>query len=211
MTSGKKSSTNYFLTDTVGQNAPGLFSSTGYQVRSGFQYIYDLLNSTFSFEISSLDISFGSLVSGVGTTRSHTITISTPSGHGYEINVAATSQLTNSTGATIPPASCDSGPCTPTSSQLWNNASAHGFGFNAVGLNSSGVATNIGTSQFFATSSHFRPFALSSDSATPPTIMSETVPVKSRPALITYKINPSPQQAEGNYYTAIIFTAIPNF
>ena len=50
MTSGKKTSTNYQLTDTVGQNAPGKFTSNGYTVKSGFQYIYDSMEK-FSFAI----------------------------------------------------------------------------------------------------------------------------------------------------------------
>lgn len=210
ITSGKKNSPNYSLTDTVGQIAPGPYTSTGYQLRSGFQYIYDTLNNTFSFEISTLDIAFGPLTPGVGVTQTHTITISTPSGHGYDIIALANAGFTNITGATIPPTSCDTGTCTPSVSGLWTGSTVYGFGFNAVGLNTSGVATNIGTSQYFSTPNHFRPFSLTTDNQFP-AFMTETTPVKNRTARLTYKANISPLQSAGDYQTSVIFTAIPQY
>jgi hypothetical protein len=210
VTSGKKNSTSYSLTDTVGQMAPGLFSATGYQVRSGFQYIYDTLNNTFSFEISSLDIAFGALAPGVGITQTHTITITTPSGHGYDISSFATTSFSNLVGLTIPPTTCDTGSCNSTTSAPWTQAAVYGFGFSAVGLNSSGVATNIGTSQFFTNTSYFRPFSVA-PALSAPSLMSESTPVKNRQARLTYKVNASPLQPEGSYQTAIVYTAIPQY
>lgn len=210
ITSGKKSSTNYSLTDTVGQIAPGPYSSTGYQLRSGFQYIYDTLNNTFSFEISTLDITFGSLTPNVGTTQTNTITISTPSGRGYQITSQSSTGFANSVGLTIPPTSCDTGSCTASSAAPWILSTTYGFGFNAIGLNSSGVATNIGTSQYFSDSTHFRPFALAPQNIPPP-LMSESLPVKNRQARLTYKVNLSPLQPEGQYQTSIILSAVPHY
>ncbi|HEX8923426.1 MAG TPA: hypothetical protein VF828_01690, partial [Patescibacteria group bacterium] len=40
VTSGKKSSTSYTITDTVGQNAPGQFAAADFILKSGFQYVY---------------------------------------------------------------------------------------------------------------------------------------------------------------------------
>jgi len=51
---GIPSSSNYSVGVTVGQTAPGLYSSTGYRVKSGFQYIYSA--TPFSFKISSISI-----------------------------------------------------------------------------------------------------------------------------------------------------------
>ena len=50
MTSGRKSSSSYTLTDTVGQTFQGQFDSNGYVLLAGFQYIHSL--TTFSFSIS---------------------------------------------------------------------------------------------------------------------------------------------------------------
>jgi len=210
VTSGKKNSANYSLTDTVGQMAPGLFSATGYQVRSGFQYIYDTLNNAFSFEISSLDIAFGTLAPSVGVTQTHTITITTPSGHGYTISSFATSGFNNLIGLTIPPTVCDTSTCSSSTSAPWTQTTVYGFGFNAVGLNSSGVATNVGTSQFFTDTSHFRPFAIN-PALSAPSLMSELSPVKNRQARLTYKVNVSPLQPEGYYQTSIVYQAIPQY
>ena len=205
ITSGKKSSTNYSLTDTVGQNAPGPYTSSGYIVKSGFQYIYDTLNQ-FTFSIDNLDINLGTLVAGVASTATNTITITTPSGHGYQIMAQYNHPLSLTSGTTIPDTSCDSGSCTPLSSGTWTSASAYGFGFNAIGINSSAVATGIGTSDYFIDSTYYRPFA-----ATGQTIMSEGSPIKNHSARVSYKANISSVQSAGNYQNAIIFTAVPRY
>ena len=204
ITSGKKTSTSYFLTDTVGQNAPGQYNSTGYIVKSGFQYIYDSSNQ-FSFIIDDLTVPLGTLVASIATTATNTITITTPSGHGYQIFARYNHPLSLITGTTIPDTSCNSG-CTPDTSGVWNSASAYGFGFNAIGINSSGVATGIGTSDYFLNNTYFRPFSTIGQ-----VIMSENLPVKNHSAKISYKANISSVQAAGEYENAAIFIAIPKY
>jgi hypothetical protein len=208
ITSGKKNSANYNLTDTVGQIAPGQYDSNGYIVKSGFQYIYDTL-SKFSFNIDDLDISFGTLALGVASTDSNILTITSPSGKGYQILVGQSHPLSLTSGTTIPDTSCDSSGCTINSSAPWTSSTTYGFGFNAQGVGTSGENTNIGTSQFFASPQHFRPFA--APPFLPQTLMAEFSSVKDRRARITYKVNVSPLQAAGNYQNALIFTAVPNY
>jgi len=205
ITSGKKASTNYFLTDTVGQNAPGPYQSAGFKVKSGFQYIYETFNQ-LTFAIDNLDINLGTLTAGVASTATNIITISTPSGHGYQILTQYNHPLALTSGTTIPDTSCDAGDCTPTLAKVWNSSSIYGFGYNVIGINSSGVATNIGTSGYFGDSTAFRPFS-SSGKIT----MSETAPVKNHSARVSYKTNISSTQSAGNYQAAIIFTAVPNY
>ncbi|MCW1949374.1 MAG: hypothetical protein KIH89_002925 [Candidatus Shapirobacteria bacterium] len=209
MTSGKKTSTNYQLTDTVGQNAPGKFTSTGFIVKSGFQYIYDSMEK-FSFSISDISLDFGSLTPNIGSTQSNTISITTPSGKGYEILTIANHPLQTIASATIPDTTCDTS-CTISSSGVWSSSTKYGFGFNAIGINSSGAATNIGTSSYFTDSTYFRPFAATSRSESPQTVMSENSPVKNRSARITYKINISRNQPSGDYENLINLIAIPKY
>ena len=209
MTSGKKTSTNYQLTDTVGQNAPGKFTSSGFTVKSGFQYIYDSMEK-FSFSISDVSIDFGALSPSVGTTQSNTITITTPSGKGYEILAIANKPLSTLSSQTIPDTNCNSS-CSISNSGIWTSSSRYGFGFNAIGINSSGVATNIGTSAFFPDSTYYRPFATTSRNENPQTIMSENSPVKDRSARITYKINISNYQPAGDYENLVNLIAIPKY
>ena len=207
ITSGSKTSANYSLTDTVGQNAPGPYTSNGYALKSGFQYIYDTFNQ-FSFSIDNLSIALGSLTPDIGTTGSNILTVTTPSGHGYQVTAQENHPLSLSSGTTIPDTKCDSGTCTATFSDVWTSSSAYGFGFNAIGINSSGVATNIGTSSYFTDSTYFRPFAPLGSAQI---IVSENLPVKNHSARITYKANISSLQSAGNYQNSIIFTAVPKY
>jgi hypothetical protein len=212
MTAGKKTSTSYQLTDTVGQNAPGKFNNTGYILKSGFQYIYDTL-FYFSFQIDDLSLDFGSLVPGIGTTQTNTITISAPSGNGYQIMAVENHPLRQNSGTTIPDTKCNSNDCNKTTSTVWTNPTAYGFGFNAIGINSSGAVTNIGTSNYFTDSTYFRPFANATNTPidAPQIIMSENSPIKNRSAKVTYKINISAIQSAGNYQNGINFIAVPKY
>jgi hypothetical protein len=210
MTSGSKQSTNYHLTDTVGQNAPGQYDSDGYILKSGFQYIYEQSNQ-LSFAIDNLNIAFGSLVPGIGTTLFNTITISTPSGHGYEIFAHQNHPLQTAASNQIPDTQCDNTDCDQSTSGVWTLDTTYGFGFNAIGIDQNSAPVGIGTSQYFPDSTYFRQFADVSASEDPQIIMSQNLPVEDQSALISYKINISSSQAGGNYQNAIIFTAVPKY
>jgi hypothetical protein len=200
MTSGKKTSSNYQLTDTVGQNAPGKFTNSGFVVKAGFQYIYDSIQK-FSFAISDIDLDFGSLTPNVGSTQTNTVTITTPSGKGYEILAIANHQLQTISSSTIPNTNCDTS-CSISNSDVWTQSNKYGFGFNASGN---------GTSAYFTDSTYFRPFADSSQGDQPITFMSENSAVTDHSALITYKINISPYQSAGFYENFINLIAIPKY
>lgn len=185
MTSGTKVSNDYKLSDTVGQNAPGQYDSDHYTLKAGAQYAYDK-NFPFSFSISSLQINFGSLVIGVTSAATNTLTVSSPAGHGYQVNASDNHPLANlNSGVTIP----------DITDGVWTTG--YGFGFNAQGN---------GTSAYFADNTFYRHF-----SPVPLTIMSENSPQQNRSATITYKINISSAQPAGKYENAIIYTAVPNY
>ena len=202
MTSGRKTSANYTLTDTVGQNAPGQYNTAGYVLKAGFQYIYDK-NIPLSFEISNLDLNFGTLTPNIGSTVTNTLTISTPTGHGYDILAIANHPLkTLGNNATIPDTKCDSSSCSESASGIWTNNSTYGFGFNANGN---------GTSSYFTNSTYFRQFADNSTGETAKIFMSEPNRVENHSAVITYKVNISPNQASGTYENSINFIAVPKY
>lgn len=202
MTGGKKTSTNYILTDSVGQNAPGQYNSTGYTVKAGFQYAYDT-NYKFSFSIDNLDLNFGSLTPNIGSTQTNNISITTPTGHGYEVFTSENSPLTTlDTNATINDTTCDNNDCDETTSGIWINNNTYGFGFNATGN---------GTSTYFSDSTYFRQFANRQTNENPQIFMAESIPVVNHSAKITYKINISPNQSSGSYQNNINFTAVPKY
>ena len=209
MTGGTKSSTNYHMTDTVGQMAPGEYNSGAYTLQAGFQYIYNTFNK-FRFVIndSDLAINFGALTPNIGTTASHSISISCPAGQGYQIMVKENSPLSIlSSGQTIPDTSCNVGStCTPSFSAVWNSSTSYGFGVNVLGTDLNDNPTGIGTSQYFTNINYYRPF-----NTTAQYIMSENIPVANRYARVTYKVLISASQAAGNYANSITFIAIPNY
>jgi hypothetical protein len=201
MTSGYKTSNTFRLTDTVGQNAPGIFENNGVTLKSGFQYIYDTFYQ-FSFAVDTLDIDFGTLVANVATTAVSTLTLSTPSGNGYQITSQANQPLTNIYGSTIPDTVCDDGNCTESVYSDWINPTTHGFGFNASG---------IGTSIYFASNNSYRQFADSNQLETPQILAAENSPVTNRQTIITYKINIPSNQSAGTYHNYLTYTATPKY
>ena len=196
MTSGYKSSASYNLTDTVGQIAAEFFSSAGYHVKAGFQYVYTLYN--FSFSTSSLLVSL-TLSPNTFSNASHTLTVTAP-GQGYSVTAYETSKLTNAASDTIPDTTCDSGTCTETSAEVWNTPTNNGFGYNLTGND---VASD------FINGNYFRPFPDFSLGEQPAVIMQSSAAGKNRTATVNYRLSPSGTQAGGNYSTHIIYIATP--
>lgn len=201
ITSGRKVSTNYQLTDTVGQNAPGKSEKNGIVVKAGFQYIYDTFTE-LSFTIDKLNINFGTLEPGIGVTDTNILTVTTPSGHGYQLTASENHPLWISPSHFIPDTTCDSGTCTITSSSPWLASDKFGFGFNVTG---------IGATAYFPDSTYYRPFASIYNNHQPTIIASENKPVKKREAIVNYRVIVSTVQTAGNYQNFITYTLTPKY
>lgn len=198
MTAGEKSSSSYALTDTVGQTAAGLFSSSGYAVKAGFQYMYTLYD--FSFAISDLTIIFGSVTPNNFSTATNTLTVSAP-GQGYSVSTIASNRLKKSgTSDYVPDTACDLGTCTESAAGVWTNTAVNGFGYNASGND---IAAD------FTGPTYFRPFPDLSLGDSPATVMTSTSAGRNRTATITYKLNVSGSQAAGDYENQITYIATP--
>lgn len=201
MTSGRKSSTNYQLTDTVGQNAPGLSKKNGIAIQSGFQYIYNTFTQ-LSFTIDKLNINFGTLTPGIGATDTNVLTVTTPSGHGYQIIASENHPLWINSSLSIPNTQCDLNDCTSSFSTQWISNNKYGFGFNVTG---------IGATNYFSNSSYFRPFADLSNNESPAIIASENIPVKNRQNIVNYRVLISSLQSAGDYQNYITYTLVPKY
>lgn len=199
MTSGLKSSTNYSLSDTVGQTAAEYFSSNNYHVKAGFQYMYTLYD--FSFAISNLALDFGALTLNSFSTGSHTLTVSAP-GQGYSVTAYETSRLQNSADPLdfIADTTCDSGSCTDTSASVWTTGTVNGFGYNVTGDDQASD---------FLDSTYFRPFPDISLLDSPATVMTSSSAGKNRTSTVTYKVSVPGTQAAGQYSTQIVYIATP--
>ena len=203
MTSGRKTSPGYTLTDTVGQTAPGEYQSTGYIVKAGFQYLHSII--PFSFEISDISVDFGTLTPETPSTQTITLTVSSGGAGGYQVTAYENHPLKKQeTGETIPDTSCDGGAntCTETSAKPWTQSTAYGFGYNMQG-------NDIPSD--FLDSTYFRPFPDASQSENPAIVMSSSNVGAGRQATMTLKVNISSTQAAGRYQNIINFVATPSY
>ena len=197
---GIPSSGNYKLNTTIGQTAPGLFSSNGYLVRSGFQYINSII--PFSFSISNFLINFGTLIPGTPSTQTSTLTVSSGGAGGYKVTARETDYLKSTNGGSIPDVLCDDGFCTQSSATPWTLDTTYGFGYNMSGNDIPGDFTD---------QTYYRHFANTAQSQTDQIVMSSSTVGRGRVATITYKVNISGMQAAGQYQNNILFTAIPSY
>ncbi|NCS97654.1 MAG: hypothetical protein GW762_03650, partial [Candidatus Pacebacteria bacterium] len=204
VTSGEKSSSNYNVTDTVGQTAAGAFGeygTSGYFVGAGFQYIYQI--KTFSFIISDLTMDLGELTDGAFGTDNHTLEITTRGAGGYTIyayeqhplRIPTTSYIINDT-------TCDAGTCTTSAASIWTNPSIDGFGFNIQG-------DDIPTD--FVNNTYFRPFANDEAAATMQPVMSSSNIALQRTSTVTYQAAKAGDTAAGQFQTAVVYVAVPGY
>jgi hypothetical protein len=192
------------LTYTMGGTAIGPYGEYGtsqYFIGSGFQYIYQIRQ--FSFSLSKLTIDLGELNPGFFANDSHTLTINTGSAGGYQIYVFENGPLTHTNQATeqIPNTSCNVS-CNKSSAGIWDDPSYDGFGYHVFGDN---------TPSDFINSSYFRPFADNSLGEDMELIMSSDNVAFDETATMTYQAAPSVSQAAGNYQNYIVFVAVPGY
>lgn len=197
---GIPTSSNYGVSSTIGQIAPGLYSSTGYRLKSGFQYIYSII--PFSFTISSVSINLGNLIPQTPATASQTLTVSSGGAGGYQVKASENHPLKSlSSATTIPDADCDSG-CSQTTAGVWTSTTKYGFGFNMSGNDIPADFTGL---------TYYRQFADRSLSEAPEIIMSSIYVGRSRQSTVSYKVNISGTQPAGAYNNTIMYTAIPSY
>jgi len=208
---GLPTSSSFKLKGTLGQTAPGLFSSTSFRVRSGFEYIHTII--PFSFSISNISIDFGTLIPQTPVTRDATLTVKAGGAGGYSITAYENHPLAVNGDPNISKIAdtiCDSGPCSESAGGPWTDPSTYGFGFNVSGDDASTAFSG----------GKYKQFADFSSSETPGEVMSKgevtwdypnnTWPWESE-AIITYKVNVSGVQEAGYYYNNIVFLAVPSF
>lgn len=204
LTSGRKSGTNYAVTDTVGQTGAGPFGqygSSGYFVGSGFQYIYQI--DDFSFTISRVAVDLGTLTPGVLNTAAHNLQITSRGAGGYAVYAYEIHPLRHSNDSTtIPDTTCNSGSCSQTTAGIWTNVNIPGFGFNMSGHD---IPAD------FVNSTYFRQFADQSLGETMQVVMSSANVGTNRTATVTYQAGVSGNQAAGNYQTGIVYVAVPGY
>ncbi len=196
-----QTSSSYNLSTTLGQTAAAKFSSDGYIVKAGFQYIHSII--PFAFSISQTSIDFGTLLPNTPKTAQTVLTVSFGGAGSYTVTARENGPLKTLFGDYIPNTECDqSNTCTTTYATPWTSTSSYGFGYNMSG-------DDIPSD--FVDSTYYRPFADSTASEDPVTIMSNENVGKNRQATLTFKVNISPAQAAGSYQTIIDIVATPSY
>lgn len=203
MTSGKPTGTNYKVSNTVGQIAPGLYTGTNYTVRAGFQYVYSLI--PFRFSISNLFIDFGTLSPTNPVTRTNTLTISVGTANGYSVKAYENHSLQTASGNLIPDTTCDSGLCTDSIASAWSNTLTYGFGYRCDNISGTDCSTDFSTSTFY------KQFSNDAYGESPAAVMTGSNVGRNKSVQVTYKVNISGTQAPGDYSNQIIYLAIPTF
>ena len=205
MAGGGATSPGYKMGITAGQNSPGLYSSTGYRIRAGFQYIHSII--PFSFQISTQALAFGNINPEVLTNnQSLTLTVNSGSAGGYQVTAQENNPLTSTALSTIPDTTCDvADTCTQTDAGTWTQTTTYGFGYNMTG-------TDV-PSEF--SGSKYKNFP-DAPAESPVKIMGKTpaeghVAGKDKTAIMNARINISNIQAAGTYRNVLTFIAIPTY
>lgn len=200
MTSGNKSSTNFKLSDVVGQTAAGLFVSKGYYIQAGF--LNSAAGAIFSFSVTPNVVDFGNLNPNIPVAKTVQITIANGDTNGYSVRASENQPLTTSAGAEILDATCDGGKtgiCTQTQAAKWASNGSYGFGYRMAGLT---VPKDFGTDGFF------RPFPATRRNEQPILIMQSQAKKVTDTATMTMRVNIDFNQPVGQYRNVISFTAL---
>src|SRR3989339_2203490 len=159
---GDKSSSGYKLADTVGQLAAGQYSSTGYVVKAGFQYLHSII--PFRFSISDINIAFGTLVPSTPSTATTNLTVYFGGAGQYQVTAIEEGPLKTQSGNAIPDTSCNGGgnTCNESLAKIWSSASAYGFGY---GMSGNDIPAD------FIDSTYYRPFPDGTAAESPSAVM----------------------------------------
>lgn len=197
------SSASYNITTTVGELASQEFTSSGYIVKAGFQYLNSII--PFTFSVSDISIDLGTLAADTPSTTTTDLTVSFGGAGQYQVTAQELTTLQTPGGADeIVNTSCNGGAqtCTLSSANVWDSTSAYGFGYNMSGDDIPGD---------FVGSTYFRPFPDASSAEDPEVVMSSVNVTSSSTSTMTFKANINATQAAGTYRTIVRFIATPSF
>ncbi len=199
-----QTSSNYTLNVTAGQSVAQQFTSTGYYVKAGFQYIHTIV--PFKFTISNTVLNLGSLTVNSFSTAPTNLTVSYGSGGKlYQVTAIEETAFQTFNGVySIPDTSCNGGAatCNVSSAALWTDATKNGFGYNMTG-------NDIPAD--FTSSNYFRPFPDRATGGSPSVIMTSTNVGTNRQSTLTFQVSVSGTQTAGQYSTIINFVATPAY
>ena len=197
--SEESSSTNYQLSDTIGEGVilSATTTSTGYGIKAGFRELYADQFVTFSVSASSVD--FGTLSASAASTASHTMTIDTNATGGFTVTVAGSTLTSGSDTIT------EIG-----STAAVSSAGSEQFGINLVANTSPSVgAAPSGTAPIGSAPSPYGTadnFAYSTGS----TVASASQDINETTYTVSYIANIASGTESGTYTTTLTYSATAN-
>ena len=181
-------STNYQLSDTLGEPVTGIGSSTNFVAEQGFQY---MVSTGISLTIDSNTQNLGTVTPGASATGQSTLTVTTDSWGGYDLLASENHGLLHTDAVTTIPdyASAISAPST------WS-----GNGFGLTVLSGTGVEGKWGSNPNYA-------YAAVPTSAT--VFHTKTGYTSGGDqTVVGYYVAPSSSQKSGTYSNIITYTAL---
>lgn len=198
MTSGNKASTQFKLSDVVGQTAAGTFTSKGFILNAGF--LNGAAGEIFSFSVTPSLIDFGELLPNTPIEKTLRLTISNGNVPGYTVTGAENQPLGTAVGAEIVDTACDTGTnCTITGANKWDLNTTYGFGYRTTGKTVPTDFKNVG---------FYRPFPATIRNEKGVIIMQSKAKKVVDQATMTLRLNTGRQQPVGQYRNVLSFTAI---
>jgi hypothetical protein len=209
MIGGATTSPGYRMGVTGGQTAPGLYSSLGYKIRSGFQYIHSII--PFSLSLSEIALAFGSLTKeDLNNEKTLTLTVSSGSAGGYQILAQENDHLKSTVGSEIVDTSCDPADSCDYQNDAgtWTQNTTYGLGYSMSGTD---VPTEFSGGKFKRFSN-----AANLPAETPTNVMGLTPAEgheaeREKIAVMTVRINVGYLQPAGVYQNILYFTALPTY
>lgn len=194
------SSTNYKLSDTVGEGAilSATTTSSEYGIKAGFRELY--ADQFITFSLSAGSLSLGTLLNTAVKTGSHTMTIDTNAAAGFTIVVSGNTLTDGSNTITAIGATA-----------VASSVGSEQFGINLVANTSPSIGANLsGTSPLGSVVDPYgttNKFAYVSGS----TVASSTQDISETVFTVSYIANISSDTEIGGYSTILTYSAVTNF
>lgn len=205
-TTGTLNNSTYKLEGSVGQNSPDAAKSQDYSLTQAPQPKSSAARIVpFLFRISETIIDFGTLSPTNPVTRQHVITTQTGSAFGFTLYGSSNQPLTNIQNAIIPHTTCDNGQCNTDNSSVWTSTLTYGFGYRCEDKKSISCKTG------FSKQNYFKQIPNVSSQEDAVVILGSALPFYTSEAVLTYKLNVSGTQPQGNYENTITYIAVPSY
>jgi hypothetical protein len=193
------------LENTIEKQDPTISEGVNFKAKAGFENLTSSL--PFSISLSSDTVDFGLLSPTNPIIRTIDLNIYSLNSYGYTVLVFENEPLSTTSQTNkiiIPNTTCDNGGCGTEVTDKWTNTLTYGFGYRCDNLIGSDCSNSFAKADYYK---HF-PDASSDDDVQ--SIMSG-IGSDNKRIRVSYKVNISGTQAQGNYNNVITNIAVPNF